>query len=108
MTPTKIANEFNLTVNTVMSTKCTYKCTYEDLYNEYAERLEILKECQDLCYDIFPSKIQHLFGAASRRYKNTSARNFLINLYSPVNMPRRHKIKRCKQVIEYLKEQNGC
>lgn len=106
MTPTIISEQFDLSLLTIYNTKLRYGCTYKELYEEYAERFEILKECQDLCYDIYPSEIQHLFSASTRRYKNTSARTFLINLYSPANMPRKNKIERCKQVIKYLKERN--
>jgi hypothetical protein len=103
MTPAMISEEFNLSLLTIYNTKLRYGCTYKELYYEYKERLEILRECQDLCIDIYPSKIQHLFGASNNRYKNTSARNFLNNLYVPFNMPRQHKVERCKQIIEYLR-----
>lgn len=104
MTPKYIAEEFNLSVDSVMSSKCRRKITYKELYDDYVDRLITIKECQDMCIDIYASKIQHLFNSNITKHNNSSARAFLLNLYSPVNMPRSQKVKRCKQIIQYLKE----
>lgn len=103
MTPAQISEEFNLSVESVMSSKCRRKITYKELYEDYLDRLKTVKQCQDMCIDIYASEIQHLFNSSVKKYNNSSARAFLLNLYSPVNMPRSQKVKRCKQIIEYLR-----
>lgn len=107
MKPLDIANYFDISIDTVINTRLKYKCTYDELFEEYKDRIETIKECQDICLTIKPREIQDLFGSNVRRYNNTIARNFLRTLYCVTDIPRKDRAKKCKEIIKYLREKDG-
>lgn len=108
MTPQQVADEFGLSKETVTSTKYAYQCTYQELFDEYKHRLDILKQCQEVCLNVMPNDIEHFFNGKTKKSRLSAAWNFLnYSLYSFKTLPKKNYIAKCEKIVEYLKGKDG-